>query len=253
MLILVFKFVIVGYENYTHNDAAGYTPPQLIETVRVHPNAPTDFRNQNQNQTQNQMQSQNQFQNQIQNHNQFQNQHQPQNEMGYQPREPEIEEEEEIYDESGYGQTLETIFTFEPTMYTADAKQRQVVLRIKRNHNMGISCVYVSTNNEGTAQAGRDYNPIANELIVFPDRIEAVSYLFRWGMGPEGTDGGWGGGENNIQTINFVLTSQPSFPPPPSSSNPSAVLIIEGSGLPQLPPAPKTIEEFFFLFSFSFF
>jgi len=156
----------------------------------------------------------------------------------------------------GDDEYIEPLYGFAPSTYSVDAKLRQVVLTIKRNHPYGEACVFLSTSEEGTAHPGRDFQPVVREPIIFPDRLDSVSYVFQWGLGPEGLQGGWGGGENLIQTINFVLTGADEKPVKPIEDAPAtAVLIIEGSGQPEPLPEPQTEEEYspppyFFFFFF---
>lgn len=147
--------------------------------------------------------------------------------------------------EGGGVEYIEPLYGFSSSTYMADAKLRQVILTIRRNYLYGPSYIFLSTSTEGTAVAGRDFAPLFREQIDFPDHAESMSYVFHWGLGPQGLVGGWGGGES-IQTINFVLKGPDgSIARSMEGSSPTAVLIIEGSGQPEPLPQPKTEEEYF--------
>jgi len=158
--------------------------------------------------------------------------------------------------DSGKVEYIEPLFGFSSATYTADAKLRQVILTIKRNYQYGPGYICLATTTEGTAQAGRDFQPV-NQQIIFPDNAESVSHVFHWGLGSEGLQGGWGAGDGSIQTVNFVLRGPDGaiVRSMPGSSS-AAVLIIEGSGQPQPLPKPLTDAEYsthLFLHFMSFF
>ena len=156
---------------------------------------------------------------------------------------------------SGNVEVIEPMYGFSAPTYAADARLRQVVLTIKRNYQFGPSYVLLSTTAEGTAVPGRDFRPINDENIIFPDRTDSMSYVFKWGLddqsavftGPTGETG-------NIHTINFVLTGPDgSVARSMDGASPTAVLIIEGNddNVPAEPP--KTEEESVPLFHSPFF
>ena len=146
--------------------------------------------------------------------------------------------------DSGKVEYIEPLYGFSSATYTADAKLRQVILTLKRNYLYGPAYIRLATTTEGTAQEGRDFQPI-NEHIVFPDSAESVSHVFHWGLGPEGLQGGWGAEDGSIQTINFVLLGPDgAIVRSMEGSSSAAVLIIEGSGQPQPLPKPQTDAEY---------
>jgi len=150
---------------------------------------------------------------------------------------PSIEAEGDVE----YIEYTEPCYGFAPSTYNVNAKLRQVVLTIKRNHHYGDSYIYLSTTDDGTAQAGRDFQHAVNEPIIFANGSDSVSFLFKWGLGEEGLQGGWGGGDDSIQTINFILKgADGNLVKPFENTDSTAVLIIEGSGRPEPLPKPKT-------------